>query len=190
MKKIPKVHLEKLIIHVPGRNQPSMPRDFRGENPGWRKVYKISTTRHFPSAQPKECWWQDKPSKAFPAPFLCKILVEAETHTAKKGRRERETVVGEGEEAGRAPPPRAGSELSRFGEGKKLWLKTQLFYYYTHPDIPMTETKLFGRWIWPEIFSRGSRITNPRGCICIFYAGKKRLPKICITELVGKYLQL
>ena len=32
--KIPKVHLEKLIIHVPGRNQPSMSRDFRGEDPG------------------------------------------------------------------------------------------------------------------------------------------------------------
>lgn len=83
MKKIPKVCLEKLI-HVPARNQPPMSRDFRGENPGWEKVYKVSTTRHFPSTQPKECWWQDKPSKTFPAPFFCMILVEAETHTGKK----------------------------------------------------------------------------------------------------------
>ena len=187
MKKIPKVRLKKLI-HVPGRNQPPMSRDFRGENPGWEKVYKVSTTHHIPSTLPKECWWQDKPSKTFPAPFLCMILVEAETHTGEKGRRE--TVVGEGEETGRVPPARAGSELSRSGEGKKFWLKTQLFYYYTHPDIPMIETKLSGRWKWPEIFSRGSSITSPRGCSCIFYAGKKGLQKIYITELVGKYLQL
>ena len=46
------------------------------------------------------------------------ILVEAETHTGEKGRRE--TVVGEGEETGRVPPARAGSELSRSGEGKKF----------------------------------------------------------------------
>lgn len=165
-----------------------MSRDIRGENPGWEKVYKVSTTHPFPSAQPKEYWWQDTPSKIFPAPFVCMILVEAETHTAKKGRRE--TVVGEGKEAGCAQPPCAGSELSRSGEGKKLWLKTQLFYYYTHPDIPMIETKLSGRWKWPEIFSRGSRITSPRECSCIFYAGKKGLQKIYITEFIVKYLQL
>ena len=46
------------------------------------------------------------------------ILVEAETHTGEKGRRE--TVVGEGEETGRVPPPHAGSELSRCGERKKF----------------------------------------------------------------------
>ena len=66
----------------------------------------LSTVRHL------------QESKTFPAPFLCMILVEAETHTGEKGRRE--TVVGEGKKTGRVPPPRAGSELSRCGERKKF----------------------------------------------------------------------
>ena len=137
------------------------------------------------------CWWQDKPSKAFPAPFLCKILVEAETHTAKKGRRERERLLWE--KARRLVVLHLLVHvLSSAGleKGRSFDLKHNYFITTHIQTALMTEMKLFGRWKLPEIFSRGSRINSPRRCSCIFYAGKKGQQKIYITELVGKYLQL
>ena len=91
MKKIPKVHLEKLMIHVPGRNQPSMSRDFRGENPGWGKVYKISTTCHLPSAQLMLMLMARQTKQSLP----CSLPLQdpsggRNTHSKKRKERERD----------------------------------------------------------------------------------------------------
>lgn len=125
IKKIPKVCLEKLI-YVPGRNQPSMSRDIiRGENPGWEKVYKVSTTHPFPHPpSPKNTDGKTHQVKSSPCPFVCMILVEAETHTAKRKERD---CCGEGRKLVVRNLLVQVLELSRSGEGKKLWLKHNYF---------------------------------------------------------------
>ena len=169
MKKIPKVHLERLI-YVPWYDQlKDWP--FCQETSWERSLTEERSTKilqpiifHLPS--PKNADSKTNQVKPFLLPSSAWSWW-SQKHRQQEEEGKKENTVGEGEEAGHVPPPRAGSGLQQTspGEGKKLWLKTKLFYYYTHLDIPMIEMRLFGRLKWPEIFCRGSRITSPTGWI-------------------------